>query len=187
VAGVFARPVLFLGGLILDDVFQIGKIVNTQGLKGEMRVFPTTDDPHRFDAMKTVSLRDKQGVIEYGVERVRHQKNLVILKLVGIDDIAQAEKLRGAELIVPRAAALPLDAGEYYHKDLIGITVVTAEGETLGILHDILSTGANDVYEVRADETVKPLLIPAIRQCIINVDIPNRVMTVSLLEGLREL
>ena len=170
----------------MDDFFQIGKIVNTQGLKGDVRVFPTTDDTRRFDALETVTLRGKRGLTEYAVEKVRYQKNLVILKLAGIDSIEQAEKLRGDELVVTRENALPLDADEYYVKDLEGMTVVTEEGENLGILADILVTGANDVYVVRPAEG-KDLLIPAIKQCVLRVDYDAKVMTVSLLEGLRDL
>ena len=170
----------------MDDIFQIGKIVNTQGLKGEVRVFPTTDDVHRFDMLKTVFMRGKQGVREIGIERVRHQKNLVIVKFAGIDDINAAETLRGCELVVPRAEALPLAEDEYYHKDLMGMMVVTTDGEELGAIADILVTGANDVYVV-SNNGGGQLLIPAIRQCIITVDKDARVMTVALLEGLREL
>ena len=170
----------------MDDFFQIGKIVNTQGLKGDVRVFPTTDDTRRFDTLETVTLRGKRGLTEYAVEKVRYQKNLVILKLAGIDSIEQAEKLRGDELVVTRENALPLDADEYYVKDLEGMTVVTEEGENLGILADILVTGANDVYVVRPAEG-KDLLIPAIKQCVLRVDYDAKVMTVSLLEGLRDL
>ena len=170
----------------MEDIFQIGKIVNTQGLKGDVRVFPTTDDVHRFDAMKTVMLRDRNGLREIGVERVRHQKNLVIVKFAGIDDINVAETLRGCELVVPRAEALPLGDDEYYHKDLLGMSVVTTAGEALGTLADILVTGANDVYVV-SNECCADLLIPAIKQCIINVDKNARTITVALLEGLREL
>ena len=172
--------------LNLDDVFQIGKIVNTQGLKGEVRVFPTTDDVRRFDVLKKVWLRGKNGVREIGVERARHQKNLVILKFAGIDDINEAEKLRGCEIVVSRADATPLGVDEYYHKDLLDMAVVTTDGEDLGVLTDILVTGANDVYVVSKNDS-KDLLIPAIKQCIMNVDKDARVITVALLEGLREL
>jgi len=177
----------FFGGITLDDVFQIGKIVNTQGLKGEVRVFPTTDEVRRFDALQTIVLRGKNGLQEIRVERVRYQKNLVIIKLAGIDDISQAELLRGSEIVVPRAEALPLDADEYYFKDILGMAVVTSGGEALGNLDDILTTGANDVYVVRNAETGEEILIPAIKQCVLRVDADAKVITVSLLEGLRGL
>jgi len=170
----------------MEDFFQIGKIVNTQGLKGDVRVFPTTDDVRRFDALKTVTLRGKRGLTDYDVERVRYQKNLVILKLAGIDDIDKANLLRGEELVVTRENALPLDEDEYYVKDIEGMAVVTEDGENLGTLADILVTGANDVYVVRPIEG-KDLLIPAIKQCILRVDYDTRIMMVSLLEGLRDL
>ena len=167
-----------------EDYFEIGVIVNTQGVKGEVRIFPKTDNPKRFDSLKALYLKE-QGK-EYPLERVRYYKNLVIAKLLGIDDLNTAELLKGQTIIIPRELAMPLNDDEYYVADLVGLEVITTDGEALGILADVLFTGANDVYVVRKDG-VKDLLLPAIKQCIVNTDIAGGRMVVRLLEGLREL
>ncbi|MCL2619178.1 MAG: ribosome maturation factor RimM [Defluviitaleaceae bacterium] len=170
----------------MDDFFRIGVIANTHALKGELKILPTTDDPSRFDGLEsiTVTRPGVEGSKVYHIDRVWHNNGMVILKLRGIDDIDTAAKLKGHEIIVSRADAIPLEEGEYYHADLLGLGVITEVGEDLGKLTDILDTGANDVYVVTKDGA-KPLLIPAIKQCILSVDIPSGVMTVRLLEGLR--
>jgi len=118
----------------------------------------------------------------YHVESARVRSGLVFLKLAGVDDVAAAEKLRGALVKIPPEKALPLEEGEYYIRDLIGLEVATAGGEALGVLTDVLRTGANDVYVVGGK-----LMIPAVRECVLNVDTEKRTMTVALTEGLREL
>jgi len=172
----------------MDDFFRIGVIANTHALKGEIKVFPTTDDPSRFNGMASVTLARSGSYSKattYTVERVWHNNGgMVILKLAGIDDIDTAARLKGYEIIVSREDALPLEEGAYYWSDLVGLRVVTDEGEELGLLNEVLGTGANDVYSVSPAEG-KPILIPAIKQCILNVDIAGGVMTVHLLKGLR--
>ncbi|MCL2852207.1 MAG: ribosome maturation factor RimM [Defluviitaleaceae bacterium] len=170
----------------MNDYFRIGVIANTHALKGELRVLPTTDDPGRFDGMSgiTVIRGDVSKSTTYEIERVWHNKGMVILKLLGIDDIDAAARLKGGEIIVSREDALTLEEGEYYWSDLLGLRVVTDEGEELGHIADILDTGANHVYSV-SREGDKPILIPAIKQCILDVDIDGGVMTVHLLKGLR--
>ena len=172
----------------MDDFFRIGIIANTHALGGELKIFPTTDDPTRYDDMPSLTIaRTGNYAIStsYTVERVRHQKGMIILKLLGIDSIETAEKLKGSEIIVSREDALPLEDGEYYWADLIGLRVVTDEGEELGRIGEIFATGANDVYSVNRAEG-KPILIPAIKQCILDVDTDEGVMTVHLMKGLRE-
>ena len=164
--------------------FEIGKIVNTQGLKGELRVIPMTDDPKRFESLKTIEVFSKNQTKVYEIEQVRYHKQFVLLKLKGISDINDAEILRNSMIKIPQDMALPLEEDEYYIRDIYGLKVITNEGEDLGIIHDIIFTGANDVYIVKK-ENKKDLLIPAIKQCILNVDVSNKIMTVKLLEGLR--
>ncbi|MCL2674324.1 MAG: ribosome maturation factor RimM [Defluviitaleaceae bacterium] len=171
----------------MDDFFRIGIITNTHALKGELKVLPTTDDPSRFDDMPNITVTRNEASTSttvYDIEYVRHQKGMVVLKLTGIDDINDAEKLKGCQIIVSREDALPLEDGEYYRSDLLGMRVITDESEELGTLSDIYDTGANDVYSVTPPEG-KPILIPAIKQCILNVDTENKLMTVHLLKGLR--
>jgi len=167
-----------------ENYFEIGKIVNTQGIKGEVRVFPTTDDPSRFELLKNVFIERDGASRQIEIERVRYNKRLVILKLVGVDDMDAAEKLRGFTVKIPPEMALPLGEDEYYIRDLLGCEVFTAGGERLGVISDVISTGANDVYAV-SDEGKKDLLIPAIRQCVKSVDVGGKRVAVELLDGLR--
>lgn len=164
--------------------FEIGKIVNTQGLKGELRVIPMTDDPKRFLNLKSVEIFFTGLSKTYNVEKVRFHKQFLILKLEDISDINKAETLRGGIIKIPEEMALPLEEDEYYIRDIYGLRVTTVEGEDLGKVKDIIFTGANDVYVI-SKEGEKDLLIPAIKQCIINVDTKDKIMTVKLLEGLR--
>jgi 16S rRNA processing protein RimM len=166
-----------------DGYFQIGIIVKPQGVKGELRVLPTTDEPERFGLLSAVMVF-KNEHIEYGVLSARVQSGMVILKLKGIDDRNGAEKLIGATVKIPPEEALPLEENEFYLRDLIGLEVYTDQGENLGRLNDVIATGANDVYSV-AKPGQKEILIPAIKDCVLKVDIPGGRMTVHLLDGLR--
>ena len=168
--------------------FEIGKIANTHGLKGEVKVFPTTDDVKRFSLLvsKEVFVIVKDKVQTYTIQGVKYHKNLAIVKFKEINRIEDAEPLKTATIKIPKELALPLEEGQYYLKDLYDINVTTDQGEDLGVIVDILQTGANDVYIVEKDGDKKSqILIPAIDQCILDVDIENRQMTVHLLEGLR--
>lgn len=167
-----------------ENYFVIGDLVNTQGIKGEMRVVPCVDDPTRFELLDKVYI-DKKGVItEYEVENIRYHKQFVLVKLKGINDMTAAEKLKGSLVKITEDMALPCEENEYYVRDLYDMNVVTDEGENLGIITDILFTGANDVYVI-TPEKGKDILIPAIEQVVLNVDVENKKMTIHLLEGLR--
>ena len=169
-----------------DDLFQIGYITDTHGLKGEVKVFPTTDDVRRFDVLEdTILVTPKGEKISLVAEKARYFKNLVILKFKDYDDINDVEKFKKSELYVTRENAIPLEEGEYYLKDLYGLKVITDEGEDLGIIDDIIETGANDVYVVKGDSG--EVLIPNIKQCVLKVDLENGTMEVHLLDGLRDL
>ncbi len=168
----------------MEDLLQIGVITTTHGVRGEVKVFPTTDDPMRFKKLKQVILDTGKEQIELEVAGARFFKNLVILKFKGIDNINDVEQYRQKSLYVTRENAVPLGENEYFIADLIGLKVVSDEGEELGDLSDVLQTGANDVYVVSKENT-PDLLIPAIRDCIRQVDIENGTMQVHLLAGLR--
>ena len=169
----------------MEDFFQIGIFTNTHGIRGEIKVFPTTDDPKRFKRLKKVILRTPKEEKELEVESVRFQKQLVLLKFKGIDNINEIERDKGAGLFVPRSEAVPLGKDEYFIADLIGLKVITDEGEELGELSEVLQTGANDVYVVRQGE--KEWLLPAIADCVKEVDITGGQMVVHMMEGLRDL
>lgn len=163
---------------------QVGIITTTHGLKGEVKVFPTTDDPKRFEKLSHVILDTGKEKEELEVSGVRYFKNMVILKFKGMDNINDVEKYRKKSLYVTRENAVELKENEYFIADLIGLIVFDESGEELGKVDNVLQTGANDVYCVRKDG--KELLIPAIKQCIKEVDITAGRMKVHLLPGLRD-
>jgi len=166
--------------------FKIGEIVNTHATRGEVKVYPTTDDPSRFKLLDKITLKNTLSEKEAGIEGVRFHKQMVILKLRGVDDRTAAEKLRNHSIYIPDELALPLGENEYYARDLYGMSVLTENGEVLGELFDILFTGANDVYVIKPLDPKygKEILIPAIEKCILDVQIERKTMTVRLLEGL---
>ncbi len=169
----------------MEKLLQVGAITSTHGVRGEVKVFPTTDDPARFKKLKKVILDDGRQQLEMEIASVKFFKNMVILKFKGIDDINDVEKYRKATLWVTREDAVPLEEDEYYIADLIGMNVVSDEGEQLGRITDVLQTGANDVYVISRPDT-PDLLVPAIRDCIKTVDLEEGRMVIHLLPGLRD-
>jgi len=167
----------------MEEYLEIGQIVNTNGLKGLLKVKPFTDDITRFEDLETIYIQIKNDLVEYKIEDVKYVKNMVLLKLEGIDDINEAEKFRNFYLKINRKDAVPLEENSYFIVDLIGCKVVTEEGENLGIVDDVFPTGSNDVYVVK-NELGKQILLPAIADVIKKVDIQNKQITVNLLEGL---
>lgn len=168
-----------------EDLLQIGVITTTHGLRGEVKVYPTTDDNMRFKQLKTVLVDTGKKQMELTVSSVKFFKNIVILKFKEFDNINDVEFLRQAKLLVTRENAVELKENEYFIADLIDMQAVSDEGEELGVIADVLKTGANDVYVIKKENT-KDLLVPAIRDCIKNVDLEQGVMTVHLLPGLKE-
>ncbi len=167
----------------MQDILQVGAVTSTHGLAGEVKVFPTTDDPKRFKKLKKVLLDTGKGMRELEVAHVKFFKNLVILKFRGCDKIEDVMGFKGRDLYVTRENAVKLKKNEYFIADLIGMKVFLEDGTYLGMLAEVLQTGANDVYEVHLEDG-REVLIPAIRQCILDVDIEAEKMTVHLLEGL---
>lgn len=169
----------------MEDLLQVGVITQTHGIRGEVKVFPTTDDAKRFKDLKQVILDNGKEQRELEITSVKFFKNLVILKFKGIDNINDVEKYKRAGLFVTRENAVELEENEYFIADLIGLKVTSDEGEELGVIGDVLQTGANDVYIVKKDKT-PDLLIPAIKQCILDVNMEDGTMEVHLLPGLRD-
>ena len=167
----------------MEDLLQIGVITTTHGVRGEVKVFPTTDDPMRFKKLKQVILDTGKEQIELEVAGARFFKNLVILKFKGIDNINDIEMYKGRDLWVPREEAQELDEDEYYIGDLIGMEVVLEDNTHFGTLKDVMETGANDVYVVETSDG-EEILLPAIRDCILDVNVEEKRMTVHVLEGL---
>jgi 16S rRNA processing protein RimM len=170
--------------LFMDNYLRVGVISSTHGIKGEVKVFPTTDDVNRFKELKKVILDTGKEMLPMEIEGVKFFKQMAILKFKGIDDINDVEKYRGKDLLVDRADAVKLEEGEYFIYDLIQSEVITDEGEMLGYLAEIISTGANDVYVVKTEDG-KEILIPSIKECILDVDVDHKKITVHLINGLR--
>ena len=168
----------------MERYFEIGKIAGTHGLKGTLRVFTTTEEPSRFELLKQIIVENKGKRETFHIEKIAYHKKFVLVTVKELKDINEAELYKGAGIWIPEEDALPLEENEYYMRDLYGLAVFTEQGEGLGILADIYKTGANDVYAIRK-EGQKDILIPAIKQCILSVDIENHKMIVKLLEGLR--
>ena len=170
----------------MEDMLRVGVISSTHGVRGEVKVFPTTDDPARFEDLETVFLDTGREKLKLEISGVKFFKNMVILKFKGYDNINDIEKYRGKDLWITRDQAVPLGEDENFVADLIGLSVVTDQGETLGVMKDVMFTGANDVYVVER-ENGKELLFPAIKDCILDVDLEVGVMTVHVLDGLLDL
>lgn len=166
----------------MEDMFRVGVIANTHGVRGEVKVFPTTDNPLRYKKLKEVLLDTKEGYRKLEIASTRFFKNLVIVKFKGIDNINDIEKYKGHDLYVTRENAVPLEEGEYYLADIIDATVVTEEGETFGRLKDVLETGANLVFVV--DHEGKEVLLPVIPDCVKEVNATDGIVTVHIMEGL---
>lgn len=176
----------------MEQFLRIGVITTSHGLKGEVKVYPTTDSPERFKQVKRVILKTPRETIETEIASARFFKNLAIVKFTAFDDVEQVKNLHNTEIYIYREDGQPLEEGEYYIADLLGCSVVTEAGKSLGKIKDVLQTGANDVYVVDTadggDQEFKAksseILLPVIPQCIKNVDIENGIITVEIMPGL---
>lgn len=169
----------------MDDFFTVGVITTAHGVHGELKVFPTTDDVKRFKKAKSLYLETKTGKELKKVESVKFFKQFVILKLEGIDTMDDALLYKNKSLLVTRDMAVKCEKDEYFIADLIGLKVIDDNNNEVGILTEVYQTGANDVYEVkRSDDST--VLLPAIKECILNVDINAGVITIHVMEGLFE-
>ena len=166
----------------MEDLLQVGVITTTHGIRGEVKVFPTTDDPRRFEALPSLLLDTGKELCELEIQRVKYFKQFVILKFKDVDDINEIEPYKGKSLYVTRDMAVPLKENEYYIGDLIGMEVFLEDGSLFGRIKDVMETGANDVYIVQTQE--KEVLIPAIKDCILQVDVQSNKMVIHLMKGL---
>ena len=170
----------------MENLLRVGVITSTHGVRGEVKVFPTTDDMNRFKKLKSVILDTGKEHKTLNIEGVKFFKNMVILKFKGFDNINDVEMWRQKDLLITRDQAVKLSPDENFIVDLIGLTVMTDAGEKLGVMKDVLQTGANDVYIVKM-ESGKEVLLPAIKDCILNVDLEKGEMLVHVLDGLLDL
>lgn len=162
---------------------EIGQIVNTFGIKGFVKVNPWVNDVTRFENLTTIYIKAKNNIKKYEIEEVKYQKNMVLLKLKGIETVEQAETLRNSHIEIDRLDAIPLEEGEYFIADLLGSEVYSDEGELLGILDDIYNTGSSDIYVVK-NELGKTILLPYIDEVIKQIDVENKKIIAHLLKGL---
>lgn len=167
----------------MEQMLQVGVITQPHGIRGEVKVFPTTDDPVRFKDLKHVVLDTGKETLPLEIENVKFFKQFVILKFKGFDNINDIERYKRCPLLVEREDAVPLEEDEYFIADMIGLSVVTEDGEKLGTLRDVIETGANDVYIIDSPSHGE-VLVPAIKECILDVDIEAGMMKIHLLDGL---
>ena len=166
----------------MEDLVLIGRIIGTHGNKGEVKVYPLTDFPERFPSLKEIFLTTPSGQKKLSVEKVRFHKTYIIMKLEGCHIISEAQELKGCTIGIPQDQVQPLEEGEYYYFQLIGVEVYTEEELYLGVVKDIFPTGSNDVYVVKDDR--KEYLIPAIKDVVKKVDLEKKRITIHPLKGL---
>lgn len=166
-----------------ENTLRVGVITTTHGIKGEVKVYPTTDDANRFLDLKTIYLDTGKELLPLEIENVKFFKQLVILKFKGIDNINDIEKYKNKDLLIDRADAVELADGEFFIPDLIGLSVVTEDGTPFGTLKDVMETGANDVFIVETPEG-KEVLLPYIDDCVKKIDLAEKIVTVHLMKGL---
>ena len=166
----------------MTDLFRVGVIANTHGIRGEVKVFPTTGEPERYNYLKEVILDTGKEKKTLEVASARFFKNLVIVKFKGIDNINDVEQYKGCELFVTRENAIPLEEGEYYIADIIGAKIETEDGEFFGTLKDVLETGANLVYV--SEHKGQEVLLPVIPDCVKEIDTENKKVVVHIMPGL---
>ncbi|HIT85670.1 MAG TPA: 16S rRNA processing protein RimM [Candidatus Ornithomonoglobus intestinigallinarum] len=166
------------------EFLEVGKIINTHGLRGDVKVMPWTDTPEDFEDIPVVYIKRKDETEKLTVSKIKYQKNNLIVKFKEINDINEAEKYKGITLLADRDDLWELEEGVYYIADLIGLDVYDENGR-IGVIADVLNTGANDIYDVKR-EGKKNLLLPVIDEVVKEVDLENGRVTVHVMEGLDE-
>ncbi len=166
------------------DWLEVGKIVNTHGLKGEVKVVPWTDSPETFEDIDCVYIKKKTGDIRLNIENMKYQKNNIILKFKEISKIEDAEPLKNKTLFAERDDLGELPEGVYYIADIIGLKAVDTDGKLIGTVSDIFNTGSNDIYEIKR-EGMKNLLLPDIDD-VITVELENERVVVRIPKGLED-
>ncbi len=168
------------------DMLRVGIISSTHGIRGEVKVYPTTDDPMRFRDLNTVIINAPLRPFTAHITNVRFYKNMVILKFREFTNANDAEPYKGCDLLINRDQAVPLAPNENFITDLIGLRVITDEGEDFGTITDVMQTGANDVYVITGDDG-REYLFPAIPECILDVDLDAGTVTVHIMNGLLDI
>lgn len=167
----------------MEDIFRIGVITTTHGLKGEVKVFPTTDDLNRFKKLKKCFIRTPKEDIQVEKNSCKFFKNMVILSFKEFGDINEVERFRNCDIYVTRDNAVPLEEDEYYISDVIGMNIILEDGSELGVLQDVMQTGANDVFVIKLKDD-KELLMPVIKDCVLDMNYDTGEITVRLMKGM---
>lgn len=167
----------------MEDLLRVGVVTTTHGVRGEVKVYPTTDDPERFLELSEVLVEMGGKLLPLTITNVHFFKNMVILKFEGIDDMDTAMKYKGRDLMVTRENAVPLEEGEFFICDIIGSTVFEEDGKEFGILKDVMQTGANDVFVVTRKDG-KEVLLPCIDDCIREIDVEGKRIVAYIMPGL---
>lgn len=167
----------------MEKYFRVGVIANTHGIRGEVKVYPTTDDINRFKKLKKCILDTGKEYIDLNIESVKFFKNMVILKFKEYNNINDIECYKGKDILVSRDNAVKLEKGEYYIADILGAKVILEDGSEFGVLEDVMQTGANDVYVVKTLDN-REVLLPKIDECVKKLDIENKIVTVHIMKGL---
>ena len=163
--------------------FEVGQIVNTFGIKGEVKVVPYTDDIDRFDDFKELLIERKKELNTFEIEHIKYHKNMVIIKFKGIDSVEEADKYRNCYLKIDRKDAKKLPKDTYFIADLLGLPVYTDEGVILGKVDDIYNNGSTDIYVIK-DDIGKQILLPSIPEVLKEVDLDKEKIIVHIIEGL---
>lgn len=166
------------------NYIQVGKIINTHGIKGEIKIYPLTDDIHRFDDLKTSYIGDDKIQVE--IEGVKYHQNIVILKLKEFNDIDEILPYKGESIYIDALDKVVLPENHFFLFDLIGCTVFTKDEEKIGIISQVIQSSSNDIYIVRDDDKNKEYMIPAVKKFVISVDIENKQMIIDPIEGMIE-
>ncbi|MCT4611824.1 MAG: ribosome maturation factor RimM [Clostridia bacterium] len=163
------------------EFFEVGKILGTHGLKGEIKVMNLSDDEQKFEKLEYVYIDDEK----YFILKIRYHKTNVLITLKDYEDINKVERLKGKLMVIPRELGVELNEDEYYLTDLIGLKIIdNKSNEEIGNLKDVIRTGANDVYVIDTDLVKNDLLLPAIKQCIKEVNVTDGYIKVEILDGL---
>lgn len=170
----------------IDDCLRVGTYVNTHGVRGDIKVYPHTDDVNRFSDLEYVYMDTNEGLYKCDIVSVKYFKNMAIIRFAGINNINDIEKYKGSDLYVTREQAVPLEENEYFICDIIGADVISDEGVNIGQVKDVLQTGANDVYVVGA-KSGEEILIPVIPECVLELDFERKKVHVHMLDGLMEM
>ena len=167
----------------MEDRFQVGVLTSPHGVRGEIKVYPTTDDLRRFKRLKEVILDTGKETKVLEIESVKFSKQMVILKFKGFDTPEDIAKYRQCSIYVTRENAVRLGRDEYFIADLMGLKVHNEDDEEIGVLREVLETGANDVYIIDLHDG-RELLLPAIKDCVLDVDVEGGQIKIHILDGL---